>query len=548
MRRRRTSESGFTDEGLETASDRGHGKGNGLAIVPNNRQDESEEIAEQLGWQPRVAEDSDDTYSGSSEETSTSTTSRESDDEERVIEPEAEYTNDPVKIYLSQMGELPQISHAEEQYLTERLENARKTYRRQVLGRGIAFGAAISTLQDVADGLRASSRIFSLDCYSPTKKRRLTNQLPERIKLLAKHLAKAKDIYKKALITKDADVDKAKEKVLAKIAEGVELFEELNIQVKDIYPLVTKVEDHLREMESVRRRIRRYRGDKKNRSKLTEAMEQYQGSEIEALDTPAGLRGHLRKTKALLDEYEEIKKEISAKNLRLVVSIAKRYRNMGMPFLDLIQEGNTGLMRALDKYEYSRGFRFSTYATWWIRQAITRAIADQSRTIRIPVHMIETLNRLKKAKRKFLLAEGREPTLDETADLLGVPAEEVKKIFEVFKNPISLDQQVGKHDDRYVSEFIEDKSAESPFKSTNHEMLKERLNEVLDSLPMREREILKLRYGLTDGYTYTLEEVGNIFKVTRERVRQIELRAVDKLRHPLRKAKLAGFLECISDN
>jgi RNA polymerase primary sigma factor len=268
----------------------------------------------------------------------------------------------------------------------------------------------------------------------------------------------------------------------------------------------------------------------------------------QALETPSQVRNELREINAILAEYEELKKEISAKNLRLVVSIAKKYRNMGMPFLDLIQEGNTGLMRALDKYEYSRGFRFSTYATWWIRQAITRSIADQSRTIRIPVHMIETLNRLKKMKKQFLAEEGREPSVEEMSDVLKVPADEVKKIFEVFKNPISLDQQVGKHDDRFVSEFIEDKSVESPFKSTNHEMLKERLQEVLDTLPVREREILKLRYGLTDGYTYTLEEVGNIFRVTRERVRQIELRAVDKLRHPLRKARLSGFLDNVSEN
>jgi len=523
----------------------------GIAILDRRDDQEAEGLLEYRRY-PDAPEAEEEDESGEDARESPSARQKNGGEGERRIFPvRPEVTHDPVKIYLSQMGELPQISYAEEKILTEKLENARKTYRRAVLGCAASFGAGIKTLHDVADGLRASSRIFSLDCYGPGKKRRLTKELPERIKTLEKLLAQARDVYTRALDAKPRDakaLDATPPRCEEKIGEGVELFEELNIQVKDIHPLVGKLEAHLTSMEAARRRVRRYERERKDPKKAAQARCEYREHEIAALDRPAETRQKLRVIAALLTEYEEIKKEISAKNLRLVVSIAKRYRNMGMPFLDLIQEGNTGLMRALDKYEYSRGFRFSTYATWWIRQAITRAIADQSRTIRIPVHMIETLNRYKRLKRQFHLNEGREPTMEEASGLLDLPTDEIKKILEVFRNPISLDQQVGKADDRFVAEFIEDKGAVCPYMSTNQQMLKERLNEVLEGLPMREREILRLRYGLADGFTYTLEEVGNIFKVTRERVRQIELRAVDKLRHPLRKARLAGFLECLSEN
>ena len=478
-------------------------------------------------------------------------------DESAVDEEYTDYddvgaSNDPVKIYLSQMGELPQISHEEEQILTSRLEIVRKLFRQKVLGRGPCFERGIRILEAVHAGTRASSRIFGLECYPPKEKRRISQALPHSIETLKDILKKGRDDVRRFAL---AGFPEEKEsalfaKIRSRLDKGIAIFEELNIQVKDIYPMVDVVAEMYRNLEAARRRGLRKPAPAKAAVPGEGVAPEPGYAELlaQSLETPPQVRNELREINAILAEYEELKKEISAKNLRLVVSIAKKYRNMGMPFLDLIQEGNTGLMRALDKYEYSRGFRFSTYATWWIRQAITRSIADQSRTIRIPVHMIETLNRLKKMKKQFLAEEGREPSVEEMSDVLKVPADEVKKIFEVFKNPISLDQQVGKHDDRFVSEFIEDKSVESPFKSTNHEMLKERLHEVLDTLPVREREILKLRYGLTDGYTYTLEEVGNIFRVTRERVRQIELRAVDKLRHPLRKARLSGFLDNVSEN
>ena len=261
------------------------------------------------------------------------------------------------------------------------------------------------------------------------------------------------------------------------------------------------------------------------------------------LETPRSLAERVRRIRERFAAYERSMRDLSGGNLRLVVSIAKKYRNRGLSFLDLIQEGNTGLMRAVDKYEYRRGYKFSTYATWWIRQAITRAIADQARTIRIPVHMIETMSKLRRVGKRLVQELGREPTVDELADASGVTLEEARRVLKISRHPVSLDRPVGEGDDSFFGEFIEDNNTDNPVTSATQEMLKDKIDQVLKTLTYREREIIKLRYGLGDGYTYTLEEVGRIFKVTRERVRQIEAKAVRKLQHPVRSKQLKGFLE-----
>ena len=307
--------------------------------------------------------------------------------------------------------------------------------------------------------------------------------------------------------------------------------------------MINTLDEFSRRVDQLKSQIDAHKKARGPAAERKQWLSEYRSILIATEETPNSLRKRVRDLKIVYADYQQAKRELSEGNLRLVVSIAKKYRNRGLSFLDLIQEGNAGLMRAVDKFEYRRGFKFCTYATWWIRQAITRAVADQSRTIRIPVHMVETMSRVRNVSRQLLQDLGREPTIEETARKARTTVDEARRVLAMSRYPISLDRPVGNSEDSQFGDLLPDGAAESPATGASQEMLRGRINKVLKTLSYREREIIKLRYGLGDGYSYTLEEVGHIFKVTRERIRQIEAKAVRKLQQPSRSQELVGFLD-----
>ena len=465
-----------------------------------------------------------------------------------------EKIDDPVRMYLTQMGEIPLLTRDQEIFLAKTIEITRKRFRKKCIGSGLCMTESLRTLEEVARGELAFDRTLKVNpnpkpdddpkIVETLGKQFLAKRLPVNLETIRLLLGRIREEYRPLL---DARLTKARrseqlEKVQNLRRKLVILIEECHLQVKKVRPYMDQLETHYREVRSVERKLAALKG-KKGSTAARELQERLHELELACLEPPVRLRRRLEQVRLHFAEYEEAKRQLSSGNLRLVVSIAKKYRNRGLSFLDLIQEGNTGLMKAVEKYEYRRGYKFSTYATWWIRQAITRSIADQARTIRIPVHMIETMSKLRNVTKKLVQAKGREPSVEEVAEATGITVDEAKRVIKISKHPISLDRPIGESDDSYFGDFIEDESAESPVQAAGHEMLKERIDDVLSTLTFREREIVKLRYGIGDGYTYTLEEVGRIFRVTRERVRQIEAKAVRKLRHPVRARQLASFLD-----
>ncbi len=465
----------------------------------------------------------------------------------RALKVRSERIDDPVRMYLQQMGEIPLLSRAEEIRLAKKIELTRKLFRRTLLLSPLAAREAVRILRDVRHGRLAFERTLRIS--NDLGKVELARRLPENLATLTEMLDQ-----------NDADYDyvvrnrvKKSERSLIQLrihrrqTKCMRLIEELQMQIKKFKPIMEKSRDYNRRLQDSQKMYEqvsnKLKKGKATRKEKAMAQDMFRGLESYAGESPEELDKRLNEVQARFANYEEAKRELSSGNLRLVVSIAKKYRNRGLTFLDLIQEGNTGLMKAVEKYEYQRGYKFSTYATWWIRQAITRSIADQARTIRIPVHMIETMSKLRNAAKKLTQDNGREPTVEEIAAITGISIEETRRVMKISKLPISLDRPIGDSDDSYFGDFIEDETAESPVNSAAQEMLKEKIETVLETLDFREREIIKLRYGIGAGYTYTLEEVGKIFKVTRERVRQIEAKAVRKLQHPIRSRKLEGFLD-----
>lgn len=462
-----------------------------------------------------------------------------------IEEGDSRRIDDPVRMYLTQMGEIPLLKREQEIVLAKKIEVTRKRFRRKVLECDGALAQVVDVLKRVHSGELPFDRTVKVSLTENLEKDKILQRMPHNLRTLEHLMNQNQEDFQRLIDPRTDEENKRliRRQLRIRRRKAVTLVEELSIRTQKVQPLMKKLEQISARMDELERRVEDLKGcrvAKEERAELEKELHDYM---LHTLEEPAGLRKRMEIVRKRFAEYEQAKRDLSGGNLRLVVSIAKKYRNRGLSFLDLIQEGNTGLMRAVDKYEYRRGYKFSTYATWWIRQAITRAIADQARTIRIPVHMIETMSKLRNVSKKLLQEMGREPTIEETARAANITIEETRRVLKISKQPISLDRPVGESEDSYFGDFIEDDSAESPVQAATQEMLKDKIDQVLKTLTYREREIIKLRYGLGDGYTYTLEEVGRIFKVTRERVRQIEAKAVRKLQHPVRSRQLEGFLD-----
>ncbi len=461
-------------------------------------------------------------------------------------EEKVDVLDDPVRMYLKQMGQVPLLTREQEVEISKRIEKAEEEIRRRIVKFRQTPKEVIAIAKCVEAGRERFDRIIQE--RGVKDRERLMGLLPKFCDRLLKaderltaYLERRRRKRISPLEMKKLDTQVKRTKTLIRDLVSKFRFKQKPIDmfcdaVVAIYGKICDSKRRIAQLQSQKKKPQVLEEVKNEKMKLAR-IEASVGTSLDEFCT------EVLELQEWMDEARAAKGEMVEANLRLVISIAKKYTNRGLSFLDLIQEGNMGLMKAVEKFEYRRGYKFSTYATWWIRQAITRSIADQARTIRIPVHMIETINKLVRASKKLVQEQGREPTPEDLAEEMNIPSEKVRGILKIAQHPISLQTPVGDGDDSHFGDFIEDKGAESPAEATGYSLLKEKIQDVLGSLSDREKRVLTLRFGLEDGCQRTLEEVGNEFNVTRERVRQIEAKALRKMRHPTRAAKLEGFLE-----
>lgn len=452
--------------------------------------------------------------------------------------------SESVQVYLTQMSDTPLLSRQEELWAAQRIEDARKRLRQAMLAADYVLRAAVAILEKVAQGKIRPEVACESSLTQDQQKRRLLGAIGPNVHTL-RNLVRRNQADFALAVSKQSSPQRrqqARRRLLFRRAKAIRLAEETLVRRQHLETILDRLKEIAQQMDIQAQDLARWRSAEDTVRAATAHKELHRLMRV-ARETPARLRRRLATIASLRQAHDNAHRELSSANLRLVVSIAKRYRNRGISFLDLIQEGNTGLLRAVDKFEPARGFKFSTYATWWIRQAISRAIADHSRTIRVPIHMLSTVDKVVIARRSLAQRRNRRPTVEETAQAAGLTVAATHRAMKVNRRMLSLDEPLGDQSDNDLGELLPDHRLADPLFDLNRDSLKAGIAQALQSLNYREREIIRLRFGLSDGYTYTLSEVGKIFSVTRERIRQIEFDALRKLKQPSCANKLASFVD-----